>query len=227
MQQSTHNRPPHSLTWTPQLTACDIHIAKYYRHSFSSYQSLAYRRYVQAITLARHTGCYKHCHSSRPTNHIRRRFQIFLLQWHTILHQRWIIHLSTEESFTDWDTGVAYQLTDQDPLLDTEQCTLDASLMADLGANTIRVYHVDPTADHDGCMSAFANVGIYLFVDLDTFDTQFNQASRWLSIHSSIIAKLGINLVSTILEPDPTFRFRGRPRHVPWLQQSGWCFCCK
>ncbi len=47
--------------------------------------------------------------------------------------------------------------------------------MADLGANTIRVYHVDPTGNHDACMKAFADVGIYLFVDLDTFDTQFNQ----------------------------------------------------
>lgn len=47
--------------------------------------------------------------------------------------------------------------------------------MADLGANTIRVYHVDPTADHDGCMSAFADLGIYLFLDLDTFETQFDQ----------------------------------------------------
>lgn len=71
--------------------------------------------------------------------------------------------------------GVAYQLTDQDPLTSTTQCKLDARQMADLGANTIRVYHVDPTADHDGCMSAFADVGIYLFLDLDTFDTQFDQ----------------------------------------------------
>ena len=47
--------------------------------------------------------------------------------------------------------------------------------MADLGANTIRVYHVDPEADHDGCMKAFADQGIYLFLDLDTFDTQFEQ----------------------------------------------------
>ena len=47
--------------------------------------------------------------------------------------------------------------------------------MADLGANTIRVYHVDATADHDDCMTAFAEQGIYLFLDLDTFDTQFNQ----------------------------------------------------
>lgn len=55
---------------------------------------------------------------------------------------------------------------------------LDAASMADLGANTIRVYHVDSTADHDACMSAFASYGIYLFLDLDTFDTQFDQASQ-------------------------------------------------
>ena len=47
--------------------------------------------------------------------------------------------------------------------------------MQKLGANAIRVYHVDSTGDHSGCMSAFANAGIYLFVDLDTFDTQINQ----------------------------------------------------
>ena len=47
--------------------------------------------------------------------------------------------------------------------------------MQKLGANTIRVYHVDPTGDHTGCMSAFEDAGIYLFVDLDTFDTQINQ----------------------------------------------------
>lgn len=53
--------------------------------------------------------------------------------------------------------------------------------MKDLNANAIRVYHVDPTADHSGCMTAFADVGIYLFVDLDTFDTQFNQVCHYQS----------------------------------------------
>ncbi|KAI9737331.1 MAG: hypothetical protein M1834_009484 [Cirrosporium novae-zelandiae] len=71
--------------------------------------------------------------------------------------------------------GVAYQLTEDDPLSDTSQCELDAAQMADLGANTIRVYHVDPTNDHSGCMTAFANNSIYLFVDLDTFDTAIDQ----------------------------------------------------
>lgn len=67
--------------------------------------------------------------------------------------------------------GVAYQLNDNDPLMNTTQCELDASLMKELGANAIRVYHVDATADHSGCMNAFAAVGIYLFVDCDSFKT--------------------------------------------------------
>ncbi|KAN0090557.1 glycoside hydrolase family 72 protein [Hyaloscypha variabilis] len=67
--------------------------------------------------------------------------------------------------------GIAYQLTEADPLIDTTQCQLDAVSMEALGANAIRVYHVDPSADHTGCMKAFADAGIYLFVDLETFNT--------------------------------------------------------
>src|SRR5271155_1189503 len=41
-------------------------------------------------------------------------------------------------------------------------------------------YHVDPTGDHDGCMEAFSDAGIYLFVDLDTFTTQIEEtAPEW------------------------------------------------
>lgn len=43
--------------------------------------------------------------------------------------------------------------------------------MKELGANAIRVYHVDPLADHTGCMQIFADAGIYLFVDMDSFQT--------------------------------------------------------
>ncbi|KAI1846553.1 hypothetical protein JX265_010672 [Neoarthrinium moseri] len=67
--------------------------------------------------------------------------------------------------------GIAYQLVPDDPLIDTEQCTRDATLMKTLGANTLRVYHVDADGDHDGCMSAFADAGIYLMIDMDTFST--------------------------------------------------------
>ena len=71
--------------------------------------------------------------------------------------------------------------------------------MQKLGANTIRVYHVDPTEDHKGCMSAFEDAGIYLFVDLDTFDTQINQVrrnvktSQWLLIIREGLAYLESN----------------------------------
>ncbi|KAL8645793.1 MAG: hypothetical protein Q9226_007138 [Calogaya cf. arnoldii] len=68
--------------------------------------------------------------------------------------------------------GIAYQLVPTDPLVDTDQCKRDAKQMLDLGANAIRVYHVDPAGDHQGCMNAFADAGIYLFVDLDDFPTQ-------------------------------------------------------
>ena len=62
-------------------------------------------------------------------------------------------------------------MTNNDPLVNTAQCQRDAALMAQLGANSIRVYHVDPQGDHNGCMNAFAEKGIYLWVDLDTFST--------------------------------------------------------
>ena len=68
-------------------------------------------------------------------------------------------------------SGVAYQLTEDDPLVNTDQCKLDAALMKQLGANSIRVYHVDGSADHMGCMNAFAAAGIYLWVDMDSFKT--------------------------------------------------------
>ncbi|OQD61069.1 hypothetical protein PENPOL_c018G05867 [Penicillium polonicum] len=71
--------------------------------------------------------------------------------------------------------GIAYQLTPSDPLVDTAQCKRDIARMSELGTNAIRVYHVDPHADHKGCMSALADAGIHLFVDLDTFNTQIEQ----------------------------------------------------
>jgi hypothetical protein len=49
--------------------------------------------------------------------------------------------------------------------------------MAKLGANAIRVYHIDPDGDHSGCMSAFADAGIYALIDLDTFTTQIDPVS--------------------------------------------------
>jgi hypothetical protein len=38
--------------------------------------------------------------------------------------------------------------------------------MQSLGANTVRVYTVDASADHSGCMEAFDKAGIYVIVDI-------------------------------------------------------------
>ncbi|KAF3937931.1 hypothetical protein ABW19_dt0210443 [Dactylella cylindrospora] len=78
--------------------------------------------------------------------------------------------------------GVAYQLQARvDPLVNKAQCELDASLMKELGVNTIRVYQVDPTANHDDCMSVFADNGIYLFVDLANYETGINEDNPYWS----------------------------------------------
>lgn len=52
--------------------------------------------------------------------------------------------------------------------------------MATIGTNSIRVYHVDPLVNHDGCMTAFADKGIYIWLDLDTFTSMILQDSpQW------------------------------------------------
>ncbi|KAK4141028.1 Glucanosyltransferase-domain-containing protein [Dichotomopilus funicola] len=67
--------------------------------------------------------------------------------------------------------GVAYSppAGDLDPLLDTKQCETDAGLMQKAGINTVYVYTVDNEQDHDGCMKAFANHGIYVWLQLGDF----------------------------------------------------------
>ncbi|ORY01167.1 hypothetical protein K493DRAFT_278264, partial [Basidiobolus meristosporus CBS 931.73] len=69
--------------------------------------------------------------------------------------------------------GVAYQPSGQtgpnkDPLSNIETCKRDIAYFKDLGLNTIRVYEVDNTLNHDACMSALADAGIYLVLDIST-----------------------------------------------------------
>ena len=50
----------------------------------------------------------------------------------------------------------------------SDRRNIQIELMKDLGVNTIRVMYVDPTASHEGCMTAFADAGIYVFIALDS-----------------------------------------------------------
>lgn len=52
-----------------------------------------------------------------------------------------------------------------DPLADTAVCKRDIEQFKKLGINTIRVYITDNSANHDTCMNALADAGIYVIFD--------------------------------------------------------------
>ena len=60
----------------------------------------------------------------------------------------------------------------------------------DLGLNTIRVYTVDNTADHDECMNALADAGIYLALDVNTPKYSLNRAEPQKSYNEVYLQSL-------------------------------------
>ncbi|GIZ40988.1 hypothetical protein CKM354_000430700 [Cercospora kikuchii] len=66
----------------------------------------------------------------------------------------------------DYQPGGSSQA--EDPIADTDTCQRDIAEFKKLGINTIRVYTVDNTANHDDCMSALADAGIYLALDVNS-----------------------------------------------------------
>lgn len=85
--------------------------------------------------------------------------------------------------------GVAYQqemssngttdgsLDYKDPLADPEACKRDIPLLQELRTNTIRVYAIDPTADHTECMQLLTDAGIYVIADLSQPSQSINRDS--------------------------------------------------
>ncbi|KAF5375191.1 hypothetical protein D9758_000023 [Tetrapyrgos nigripes] len=53
-----------------------------------------------------------------------------------------------------------------DPLTDGNACTRDVQFLKELSVNTLRIYSVDSTKDHDSCMKTFSDAGIYTIIDL-------------------------------------------------------------
>ncbi|KAL2868130.1 1,3-beta-glucanosyltransferase gel1 [Aspergillus lucknowensis] len=73
----------------------------------------------------------------------------------------------------DYQPGGSSKLAD--PIADVEGCKRDIEKFKDLGLNTIRVYSVDNSKDHDECMNALADAGIYLVLDVNTPDYSINR----------------------------------------------------
>jgi hypothetical protein len=69
-------------------------------------------------------------------------------------------------------------------LADSTTCTRDIAEFQKLGLNTVRVYTVDNTANHDACMSALAAAGMYLVLDVNTPLYSLNRATPAPSYNS-------------------------------------------
>lgn len=75
--------------------------------------------------------------------------------------------------------GVDYQpggsSANEDPIANSATCKRDVAKFKELGLNTIRVYTVDNSADHDECMQALADAGIYLALDVNNPQYSINR----------------------------------------------------
>jgi 1,3-beta-glucanosyltransferase GAS5 len=54
----------------------------------------------------------------------------------------------------------------KDPLADTNGCKRDVEKFKQLGINTVRVYTIDNSANHDDCMKLLADASIYVGIDV-------------------------------------------------------------
>ncbi|KAI6250137.1 1,3-beta-glucanosyltransferase gel1 [Erysiphe necator] len=75
----------------------------------------------------------------------------------------------------DYQPGGSSKLVD--PLADEANCKRDIAKFKELGLNTVRIYTVDNTANHDVCMNALAAAGIYLVLDVNTPKYSLNRAT--------------------------------------------------
>ncbi|KZT22131.1 carbohydrate-binding module family 43 protein [Neolentinus lepideus HHB14362 ss-1] len=91
-------------------------------------------------------------------------------------------YLYTDDGSRFYIKGVAYQpqgavvassdnafeepSTFTDPLANSTACSRDLPYLQQLGVNTVRVYSVNSSLNHDSCMQALSGANIYVIIDL-------------------------------------------------------------
>jgi hypothetical protein len=84
-----------------------------------------------------------------------------------------------------------------DPLANTEICKRDIEHFKELGVNTIRVYAIDNTANHDECMGLLDEAGIYVLVDVNTPKHSINRVG-WFDAYLSYNTAYLKNVFATV-----------------------------
>ncbi|KAI9842922.1 MAG: beta-glucanosyltransferase [Sclerophora amabilis] len=74
-----------------------------------------------------------------------------------------------------------------DPIANPKECKRDIAKFKDLKINTVRVYAIDNSKDHTECMSALADAGIYLALDVNTPKYSINRASPKASYNDNYL----------------------------------------
>ncbi|KAJ6592701.1 Glucanosyltransferase-domain-containing protein [Mycena capillaripes] len=142
-------------------------------------------------------------------------------------------YLYSEDGTRFFIKGIAYQQQGQiipgpdnplnqpstfvDQLVDSAGCARDLPQLQKLGVNAIRVYSVNSSLNHDGCMNAFSEAGIYVIVDLSLLlngsinATQpmwttnlLDQYIRTISTSPKYDNVLAYNIGNEVLHPDAT-----------------------
>lgn len=78
----------------------------------------------------------------------------------------------------------------EDPIADTEVCKRDIEYFKKLKINTVRIYTVDNSKNHDECMGLLAQAGIYLALDVNTPKYSIRQDKPAQSYNSAYLQNI-------------------------------------
>lgn len=116
-----------------------------------------------------------------------------------------------------------------DPLADANSCARDVPQLQELGVNAVRVYSVNPALDHDACMKALDDAGIYVLLDVSlplngsidraspTWDTSLlDEYMRTINVFNRYSNILGYNIGNEVVNvPNNTNAARAYPAPQP------------